>query len=65
MQARNTYDRSAIFAGYTGPSSSFKQTPAIPEDDYYEDDIEEDDDSQEAGGTPQVCLLTHSICNSR
>ncbi|KAK9917910.1 hypothetical protein WJX75_009504 [Coccomyxa subellipsoidea] len=53
MQARNTYDRSAIFAGYTGPSSSFKQTPAIPEDDYYEDDIEEDDDSQEAGGTPQ------------
>ncbi|EIE27758.1 hypothetical protein COCSUDRAFT_64368 [Coccomyxa subellipsoidea C-169] len=53
MQARNTYDRSAILAGYIAPASTFGQTPAIPEDHHYEDELEEDDYEDLAGGTPQ------------
>lgn len=58
MQARNTYDRSAILAGYIAPASTFSQTPAVPEDDDYDEDIEEDDFQDLGVGTLQVCKST-------
>ncbi len=54
MQARNTYDRSAILAGYIAPASTFNQTPAVPEEDDYDEDIEEDDFQELGDGTLQV-----------
>ncbi|CAL8463713.1 g3247 [Coccomyxa elongata] len=53
MQARNTYDRSAILAGYIAPASTFSQTPAVPEEDDYDEDIEEDGFQELGDGTLQ------------
>jgi hypothetical protein len=60
MQARNTYDRSAILSGYA-PTSVFAQKPAvIPEHDQWDDDLD-DEDYQELGQeSPQVLILPSS-----
>lgn len=57
MHARNTYDRSAILAGYTGVSSVGRAAP-IKEDDDFDDD---DGYQEEAEDDAQVMLGAHVL----
>lgn len=65
MQAKNTYDRSAILAGYI-PSGSFKQNaPAIPEHEDWGDDLDDDDNQELGDHTPQVSSSNKHVTNSQ